>query len=175
MISSALKNNFPTNYPPIHARQKRPIQRYLVSPAGKHLQNELAQAQQGVIDAWSLRVEKLPAVVVDRRYVVYGEPDAAKAVALIERARSLVTMRRSRFAIRPLSLAITFSLSFSASAAINSAAIIASTLSPTCLEYKVVGICYWLLCTPFGCKVKTSTKVRHYVPDAVVSAYANTG
>ncbi|MBY8973648.1 TIGR03756 family integrating conjugative element protein [Pseudomonas sp. P867] len=84
-------------------------------------------------------------------------------------------MRRSRFAIRPLSLAITFSLSFSASAAINSAAIIASTLSPTCLEYKVVGICYWLLCTPFGCKVKTSTKVRHYVPDAVVSAYANTG
>ncbi|EGH26716.1 hypothetical protein PSYMO_36725, partial [Pseudomonas amygdali pv. mori str. 301020] len=40
----------------------------------------------------------------------------------------------------------------------------ASTLSPDCLEYKVVGICYWLLCTPFGCKVKTSTKVRHFVP-----------
>ena len=84
-------------------------------------------------------------------------------------------MRRSRLAIRPLSLAIAFSLSFSASAAITSATIIASTLSPTCLEYKVVGICYWLLCTPFGCKVKTSTKVRHYVPDAVVSAYSNTG
>lgn len=84
-------------------------------------------------------------------------------------------MRGSRFAIRPLSLAITFSLSFSASAAINSASIAASTLSPNCLEYKVVGICYWLRCTPFGCKVKTSTKVRHYVPDAVVSAYANTG
>ena len=84
-------------------------------------------------------------------------------------------MRCSRFAIRPLSLAISFSLSFSASAATNSAAIIASTLSPDCLEYKVVGICYWLLCTPFGCKVKTSTKVRHYVPDAVVSAYSNTG
>lgn len=84
-------------------------------------------------------------------------------------------MRHSPFPIRPLSLAITFSLSFSASAAINSAAIIASTLSPTCLEYKVVGICYWLLCTPFGCKVKTSTKVRHYVPDAVVSTYSNTG
>ena len=65
------------------------IQRYLVSPAGKHLQNELAQAQQGVTDAWSLRVEKLPAVVVDCRYVVYGEPDVAKAVALIDRARSL--------------------------------------------------------------------------------------
>ena len=67
-------------------------------------------------------------------------------------------MRHSRFPIRSFSLAITFSLTFSASAAINSAAIIASTLSPDCLEYKVVGICYWLLCTPFGCKVKTSTK-----------------
>ncbi|MDF5977281.1 hypothetical protein P4114_00430 [Pseudomonas aeruginosa] len=28
---------------------------------------------------------------------------------------------------------------------------------------------------PAGCKVKTSVKVRHYVPDAVVSNYANTG
>ncbi|MFC6298111.1 TIGR03757 family integrating conjugative element protein [Pseudomonas sp. CCM 7893] len=64
------------------------IQRYLASPAGKRLQSDLAQAQQGVTDAWSLGVEKLPAVVVDRRYVVYGEPDVAKAVALIERARS---------------------------------------------------------------------------------------
>ncbi|WP_016971169.1 TIGR03757 family integrating conjugative element protein [Pseudomonas tolaasii] len=65
------------------------IQRYLASPAGKRLQSDLAQAQQGVTDAWSLGVEKLPAVVVDRRYVVYGEPDVAKAVALIDRARSL--------------------------------------------------------------------------------------
>ncbi|MCO3912933.1 TIGR03756 family integrating conjugative element protein, partial [Pseudomonas aeruginosa] len=71
--------------------------------------------------------------------------------------------------------AATFSLSFTASAAINSAAIVSSTLSPQCLEYKVVGICYWLLCGPHGCKVKTSVKVRHYVPDAVVSSYANTG
>ncbi|PBX86728.1 TraU family protein, partial [Pseudomonas aeruginosa] len=71
--------------------------------------------------------------------------------------------------------AATISLSFTASAAINSAAIVSSTLSPQCLEYKVVGICYWLLCGPHGCKVKTSVKVRHYVPDAVVSSYANTG
>ncbi|MFJ2456533.1 TIGR03756 family integrating conjugative element protein [Pseudomonas protegens] len=77
--------------------------------------------------------------------------------------------------LRAASLALTFSASFTASAAINSAAIVASTLSPECLQYQVVGICYWLLCTPYGCKVRTSTKVRHYVPDAVVSSYANTG
>lgn len=65
------------------------VQRYLASPAGKRLQSDLAQAQQGVTDAWSLGIQKLPAVVVDRRYVVYGEPDVAKAVTLIDRARSL--------------------------------------------------------------------------------------
>ncbi|PUA42063.1 TIGR03756 family integrating conjugative element protein [Pseudomonas protegens] len=75
---------------------------------------------------------------------------------------------------RLLPLAL-FGLSFSASAAINTAAIVASSLSPQCLEYRVVGICYWLLCGPHGCKVRTSTKVRHYVPDAVVSSYASTG
>ncbi|NWN51131.1 TIGR03757 family integrating conjugative element protein [Pseudomonas sp. MAFF 301514] len=65
------------------------IQRFLSSPAGKRLQSDLAQAQQGVTDAWSVGVAKIPAVVVDRRYVVYGETDVSKAVTQIDRARSL--------------------------------------------------------------------------------------
>ena len=28
---------------------------------------------------------------------------------------------------------------------------------------------------PFGCSVRTSVKVRHCIPDAVVSSYSNTG
>ena len=59
--------------------------------------------------------------------------------------------------------------------AINTGTIVASTLSPDCLEYRVVGICYRLYCTWTGCTVRTSVKVRHYVPDAVVSSYSNTG
>ena len=59
--------------------------------------------------------------------------------------------------------------------ALNTATITSSSLSPDCLEYRVVGICYWLFCTPFGCSVRTSVKVRHYIPDAVVSSYSNTG
>jgi hypothetical protein len=59
--------------------------------------------------------------------------------------------------------------------ALNTATITSSALSPDCLEYRVVGICYWLFCTWTGCTVRTSVKVRHYVPDAVVSSYANTG
>lgn len=59
--------------------------------------------------------------------------------------------------------------------ALTTAEIVASTLSPDCLEYRVVGICYWLYCSRSGCRIRTSVKVSHYVPDAVVSSYANTG
>lgn len=54
---------------------------------GAPLQQDLAQAWQDVADAWSQGVVKLPAVVVDRRYVVYGEPDAALAISRIEAHR----------------------------------------------------------------------------------------
>ena len=59
--------------------------------------------------------------------------------------------------------------------ALNSATITTSIASPDCLGYRVVGACYWLFCTNFGYSVRTSPKIRHYVPDAVVSSYANTG
>ncbi|MDT3722666.1 TIGR03756 family integrating conjugative element protein [Pseudomonas oryzihabitans] len=84
-------------------------------------------------------------------------------------------MSRSVQRLRRLTLAIPLATSLQATAAVTTATIVSSSLSPDCLEYKVVGICYWLFCTPYGCKVKTSAKVRHFVPDAVVSSYANTG
>lgn len=58
---------------------------------------------------------------------------------------------------------------------LDTATIVPSVTSPGCLEHRVVGACYWLRCTNFGCKVKNSTKVHHYVPDAVVSSYSSTG
>lgn len=51
------------------------------------LQRDLASAWQGVADAWSLAIFTVPAVVVDRRYVIYGDPDVAQAVARIEAYR----------------------------------------------------------------------------------------
>jgi integrating conjugative element protein (TIGR03756 family) len=71
-------------------------------------------------------------------------------------------------------LSLLFSASLSAFA-LDTATIASSTLSPDCLEYRVIGICFWLYCSYGGCRVRTSVKVRHYVPDAVVSSYANTG
>ncbi|WP_191833850.1 TIGR03756 family integrating conjugative element protein [Pseudomonas fluorescens] len=82
----------------------------------------------------------------------------------------MMCSRRLRAGIATILLA-TASSSF----ALNTSTIASSTVSPDCLEYRVVGICYWLRCTNFGCSVETSVKVRHYVPDAVVSSYSNTG
>ena len=75
--------------------------------------------------------------------------------------------------LRPLALCIL--LACGPSMALDTGSITSSVLSPNCLEYRVVGICFWLLCTPFGCTVKTSTKVRHFIPELVVSSYATTG
>lgn len=47
----------------------------------------LVQAYKDVDEAWRLGVDKIPAVVVDRRYVVYGETDVTRAVARVEQWR----------------------------------------------------------------------------------------
>ena len=54
---------------------------------GQALQRRIGSAYQGVADAWGLGIAKVPAVVVDLRYVVYGEPDVARAMARIEAHR----------------------------------------------------------------------------------------
>jgi len=51
------------------------------------LQRRIGQAYQGLADARALGIIKVPAVVVDGRYVVYGDPDVARAVARIESHR----------------------------------------------------------------------------------------
>ncbi|ERF77781.1 TIGR03756 family integrating conjugative element protein [Gallibacterium anatis] len=65
--------------------------------------------------------------------------------------------------------------SVSTAFALNTAQIMASSASPSCIEYRVVGICYWLYCSWSGCRVRTSVKVRHYLPEQVVSSYNNDG
>ena len=66
-------------------------------------------------------------------------------------------------------------LSAAGSHALDTVTIVSSVVSPSCLDYRVIGICYWLHCSKSGCRVRTSIRVRHYVPDAVVSSYSNTG
>ncbi|MHA7216877.1 TIGR03757 family integrating conjugative element protein [Burkholderia pseudomallei] len=81
-IESALSVNLP---PDPHEAAARVQQRLAADHAT--LTRQLATAYQAVTDAWSLGVTHTPAVIVDRRYVVYGDPDAAHAVARIRTYR----------------------------------------------------------------------------------------
>lgn len=84
-------------------------------------------------------------------------------------------MNRSRTrARRPIAALMLCSFATSAFA-LNTGTITAAVLSPDCLTYRIVGICFWLYCTAYSCEVRTSVKVAHYVPDAVVSSYPDTG
>ncbi len=51
------------------------------------LQQRLLTAYQGVADAWSAGVTKIPAVVIDRTWVVYGDPDVSRAISRIDQYR----------------------------------------------------------------------------------------
>lgn len=63
------------------------VARQRLSEGGPVLQRQLADAYQAVADAWALGIARIPAVVVDRRYVVYGESDVARAMDRIEAYR----------------------------------------------------------------------------------------
>jgi len=66
------------------------VARQRLQESGAPLQKQLALAYQGIVDAWSLGVTHLPAVVVDSHYVIYGDPDVARALV------DIATFRRAR-------------------------------------------------------------------------------
>ncbi|MFP9230765.1 TIGR03757 family integrating conjugative element protein [Pectobacterium cacticida] len=72
---------------PADSQQAAALVQQRLNAGGVTLQKQLAGAYQGVTDAWSLGITSLPAIVVDQRYVVYGETDVARAVARIEQYR----------------------------------------------------------------------------------------
>ena len=54
-------------------------------------------------------------------------------------------------------------------------AILATTVAgfPSCIAWRPTGVCFYQHCTIVGCSIRTSIKVSHYVPDAIVSTYAD--
>ncbi|MDC6489720.1 DUF1525 domain-containing protein [Pseudomonas syringae] len=64
------------------------MQQRLKSSDAQRLQRDLTVAQQNLVDAWSMGVTKVPAVVVDRKFVVYGETNATAAEYRIDQWRT---------------------------------------------------------------------------------------
>ncbi len=83
LVASELAAHLPTD-----PERAAALARQRLNSGGTVLQKRVALAYQSVVEAWSLGIAKIPAVVVDRRYVVYGEPDVDHAVSLIEQYRS---------------------------------------------------------------------------------------
>lgn len=82
-IESELSRNLPPN-----PHQAALAARHMMSTqAGAALMQRLASAQQDATDAWSAGVSKIPAVVVDRKFVVYGQPNVAAAIESIQAVR----------------------------------------------------------------------------------------
>src|SRR5690606_27992006 len=69
---------------PADPQQAAVIARQRLHGGGADFQARLATTYQGVVNAWSLGVTKIPAVVVDGRYVIYGDADVSRAVASVE-------------------------------------------------------------------------------------------
>jgi hypothetical protein len=70
----------------------------------------------------------------------------------------------------------------SAQAAAAASAVVGSTTSPeiakttlsalpSCVRWRIRGVCFWLRCTIFGCEVKTTVRVSHFTPDVTVSTW----
>jgi len=72
---------------PADPNQAASIAQQRLRDGGEELRHRMGHAYQDMADTWGLGVATLPAVVVDRRYVVYGDPDVARAVAHVETFR----------------------------------------------------------------------------------------
>ncbi len=82
-LDGALSMDLPTD--PDAAAQA--AQARMRSEDWQHVFKEYGRAYEAVARAWQIGIEKLPAVVVDGTYVVYGVHDVAQALQRIKQAR----------------------------------------------------------------------------------------
>lgn len=81
--ASRIESELATDLPADPTKAATIVQQRLAD-GGADLQRRLTDAYQGITDAWSLWVTKIPAVVVDGQYVIYGDPDVSRALTTIE-------------------------------------------------------------------------------------------
>jgi integrating conjugative element protein (TIGR03757 family) len=84
-IEKELSADLPTNIDDA----ERVAKERLNSPDGARKIEELSQAYQALMQAWQMGVSKIPAVVVNGQFVVYGQSDVQQALARIARQPQL--------------------------------------------------------------------------------------
>ncbi|WP_434986913.1 TIGR03757 family integrating conjugative element protein [Vreelandella zhaodongensis] len=78
-LDAELSQELPADIDEAHSEMQSRMQ----SPEWRGKLQLYGDLYTGVARAWMLRVEKVPAVVVSSRYVIYGETDVAAAIARI--------------------------------------------------------------------------------------------
>lgn len=86
--------------------------------------------------------------------------------------RRFAALRRAAMAVLLLAAAW-LALAPRPAQAITTPEILTKTITsyPSCLKYQVKGVCFFLKCGWTGCSIRTSIRIEHYVPDAIVSTY----
>lgn len=77
-LEAELSTDLPTD-----PQQAAALAQQRLESSGASLQKRLADAYQGITDAWSLGIVKIPAIVIDQRHVIYGEHDIEAAQAKV--------------------------------------------------------------------------------------------
>jgi len=64
---------------------------------------------------------------------------------------------------------------FAADGKITSVNIVGQTFGaiPSCLKYRILGVCFWMHCDGPFCWVSTTLKVSEYLPDTIDSVFSN--
>lgn len=83
-------------------------------------------------------------------------------------------MKKLLASLVSISLMSFSTVSVSETSIINTGSIISSVASSSCIDYQIVGVCFWLDCKG-KCKIKVSPKVAHFNPDLVISAHNGVG
>jgi integrating conjugative element protein (TIGR03757 family) len=74
-------------YPGSDDKARQRANAVLNSPQGKTLLDQIQRNAKSVAIAWQSGIAKLPAVLIDKRYVVYGEYNVQVALDRVERHR----------------------------------------------------------------------------------------
>ena len=75
--------------------------------------------------------------------------------------------------LRAVPLTVALLVPLSASATFTTIGLVGDTISalPSCLHYQLKGVCFFLKCSWKGCWIRTSIRIKHYLPETVVSTY----
>ena len=90
-------------------------------------------------------------------------------------AWSKVTMKIMPKVIALLALATALATTPLKAEEFNVSDLAGASLSWDCLDWKIDGVCVFLKCGIFGCRIVTTPRISHRLPDLVVQSYANTG